>query len=136
MKRMKTLSAVALGGLLLLVAGPRRPCLAGTYLETNTQVSVSTTPSSPTQIIAATTWQGDVGVLLIWSGSGTKPNGEYLLLSSSNSGFSTSASTGTARVPASNLESERLWLKDYTGPLYGVIVGTTSAQNVSVIRKK
>ena len=121
---------------LLIGAAPLHHAFAATYLETSKMVSVSTTPASPTLIIAATTWQADVGILLNWSGSGTKPNGEYLLLSSASTGFNTSASSGTARVVAGNSESERMWLTNYSGPLYGVIVGTTSAQTVSVLRRK
>ena len=132
----RTLRAALAAAFLLIAGGPLRPATAATYLETSTMVAVSTTPSSPTQILAATNWSADVGILLNWSGSGTKPNNEYLLLSSSNSGFSTSASTGTARIVAGNSESERVWLTNYTGPLYGVVIGTTSAQNVSVVRKK
>lgn len=106
------------------------------YLETAQMVSVSTTPSSPTTLLSAVNRGGSVYVLLHWSGSGTKPNGEYLLLSSSSSGFSTSASTGTARIPAGNSIDAGLYLGTYNGPLYGVVVGTTTAQNVTVIRKK
>lgn len=136
MKKFKTLSFAVAVVLLLLGAGPLRSACAATYLETSLMVAVSTTVSSPTTIVSATNWAADVGILLNWSGSGTKPNGEYLLLSSSNSGFSNVASTGTARIAADNSEASRLWLNNYNGPLYGVVIGTTSAQNVSVIRKK
>lgn len=139
-KTFKTLSFVIVGALLLTAAGPLRPAFGacrGTSFGTKTLVSVSTTPASPTTILAPT--QGacqEVKLLLLWSGSGTKPNGEYLLLSDTSSGFSTSVTTGTFRIPAGNSTNEFLDLGEYAGPLYGVIVGTTSAQAVSVVRKK
>lgn len=106
------------------------------YLETAQMVSVSTTITSPTTLLSPVNRGGSVYIMLHWSGSGTKPNGEYLLLSSASSGFSNSASTGTARIPAGNSIDAGLYLGTYNGPLYGVVIGTTSAQSVTVIRKK
>ncbi len=136
MTKSKMLRNVFAAALLLFAAGPLRPAFGWTYLETNTQVAVSTTITTPTTLIAASNWSAEVGILPIWSGAGTKPNSEYLLLSSSLTGFSNVASTGTARVAAGSLESDRLWLTNYSGPLYAVAIGTTTAINVSVIRKK
>lgn len=139
-KSFKTLSFVSAAVLLLLGAGPLRPAFGacrGTSFGSKTMVSVSTTVASPTTILSVT--QGacqEVKLMLVWSGSGTKPNGEYLLLSDSASGFSNVASTGTFRIPAGNLANEFFDLGEYAGPLYGVVIGTTSAQNVAVLRKK
>ena len=130
--------AVMLGVSLFLTAGPLHPAWAfmGTYID-GSQVAVATTPATPTKLISACpTAAGDVGILPFWSGSGTKPNGEYLLLSSENVALSTLTNSGTLRIPAGNLESERIWLKDYVGALYGVVIGTSSSMNVSVIRKR
>ncbi len=122
--------------LLLPAAWPLRSACAATFIETTSMVQVSTTVSQPSLIIAGTQWTADVGILFNWSGAGTKPNGEYLLLSSSSTGLSSATANGTARISAGNLESERVWLTNYTGPLYGVMIGTTATPTVSIIRKK
>lgn len=141
MKKFKSLSFVVVGSLLLLAAGPLRPAFAdcdGSTFVTKAMVAVSTTPASPTTLLA-TSAPGPVScvqIMLHWSGAGTYPNSEFLLLSDSSSGFSTSATTGTIRIPAGQRPSDFLDLGQWRGPLYGVVIGTTSAQNVSVLRKK
>lgn len=141
MKKFKSLSFVVAVALLLLGAGPLRPAFAdcdGSTFLTRAMVSVSTTPASPTTIFA-TSGPGPmscVQIMLHWSGSGTYPNSEFLLLSESSTGFSTSGSTGTFRLPAGQRPSDFFNLGGYRGPLYGVVIGTTSPMNVSVLRKK
>lgn len=139
MKKFKSLSFVMAAVLLLSGAGPLPSAFAecsATALQTKVMVAVSTTPASPTQLLAATnTSCGEVYLMLHWSGTGTYPNSEFLLLSDSSSGFSTSATTGTVRIPAGQRPSDFLSLGLYRGPLYAVVIGTTSAMNVSVIRK-
>lgn len=144
MKKFKSLSVVFAGALLLTAAWPLRPAMAecrGTNLATKTMVAVSTTITSPTTLIAAGSLGAcqEVKILLHWSGSGTKPNSEFLLLSDTTS-FSNSASTGTFRIPAGNLPDEFFNLGEYAGPLFAVVIGTTGAgtslPNVSLIKKK
>lgn len=129
-----------IGGLLLSAAGPLRPAFAecmATNLGTPTVVAVSTTMASATTILAPTNLScADVQIMLNWSGSGTYPNGEYLLLSDSSVGISSNTSSGTFRIPAGQRPSDFLNIGSYKGPLYGVVMGTTSAQGVFVIRKK
>lgn len=139
MKKFRKLRYVVAGALLLLAAGPLRPAFAwfdSTYLETASMVAVSTTPTLPTTILAATAGGANVKLMLNWSGSGTYPNSEYLLISSNSTGISTQATNGTIRIPAGQRPSDFIDLGDYKGPIYGVVLGTTSAQNVSVLRKK
>lgn len=126
------------GGLLLSVVVPLRAvhALDTTVFDQATQVNVSTIVASPTQILPAVYATSDVMIMLNWSGSGTYPNNEFLLLSSSGTALSTSTTAGTFRIPAGNRPSDFISLNNYRGPLYGVVLGTTSAQIVSVMRKK
>lgn len=104
-----------------------------TLFDTAKQISVATTTASPTLILSSIYSSADVALMLNWSGSGTFPNNEYLLLDSKNTNFT---STGTLKIPAGQRPSDYLYLNNYRGPLYGVVVGTTSAQTVFVLRKK
>ena len=141
MKKFKSLSFAVVAALLLLGAGPLQPAFAdcrGASLATKSTVAVSTTIGSPTTLIAAGalgTCQ-EVWVMLNWSGTGTKPNGEYLLLSDTSTGISSSTTTGTFRIPAGNSPSEFFRLGEYAGPLFAIAQGTTSALNVSILKKK
>lgn len=141
MKKFKTLSLVVAGVLLLTVAGLLRPAFGecrGVSLSSKVMVAISTTATLPTTILAGGALGAcqEVKILLHWSGAGTKPNNEYLLLSDTASGFSTSATTGTLRIPAGNLPNEFFNLGEYAGPLYGVVTGTAAVLNVSVYKKK
>lgn len=139
MKNFKKLRNVLGVSLLFIGAGTPRlfaGWFSGTELETKSMVSVSTAPASPTTILSGTNGNADVLIMLHWSGSGTYPNSEFLLLSNSSTGFSNSASTGTVRIPAGQEPHHFINLGDYRGALYGVVIGTSAAQNVSVIRKK
>lgn len=144
MKKFKTLSIAIATVLLLIGAGPSRFAFAecrATSLSLKSMVAVSTNIASPTTLISPTIGAcQEVKLLLHWSGSGTKPNNEYLLLSDTNSGFSSSASTGSIRIPAGNLPNEFFDLGEYAGPLYAVVIGTTgagtTAPNVSVLKRK
>lgn len=137
MKKFKSLSIVIVAALLLNGAGPLQSAFAecrGTQLDKKVVIAVSTIVASPSTIIAPGSLGAcqEVKLMLLWSGSGTKPNGEYLLLSDTNSGF---VSTGTLRIPAGSAANEYFDLGEYAGPLYGVVVGTSSAF-VSLYKKK
>jgi hypothetical protein len=138
MNYFKKLRDVVMGCLLLIGAGalPASAWFTPTYFETNKVVSVATTPATPTLILADSPGDASVKLMLHWGGTGTKPNGEYLLLSDSNVAISTSSTVGAARIPAGNSVNEIYDLGDYRGAVYGVVLGTTSAQLVSVIRKR
>lgn len=141
MKKFKTLSFVIGAALLFITVGPLRSAFAechGSTILTKAMVAVSTTPSSPTTLFATSAPGAPacVQIMLHWSGSGTYPNSEYLLISDSSSGFSNSATTGTIRVAAGQRPSDFFDLGEYIGPLYAVVIGTSAAQNVSVFRKR
>ena len=106
-----------------------------TYFDVKNRVAVSTTPSAPTKILTAVSGPAWVQIRLRWSGSGTLPNGENLLLSNSSTTFSVSFTTGTSGILATN-EPNMFDLGCYSGNLYGLIVGSTSAQNAEVFRKR
>jgi hypothetical protein len=126
-------SAFAVGALL---SGALLPAVGyGASINISDMVAVSTTPASPTKIIDGSIGRSTVKIMLHWSGSGTYPNGEFLLLRSDSSDFNTSATTGTARIPAGQRPSDFIEI-DVNSNLYGVIVGTTGAQNVTVIRTR
>lgn len=142
MKKFKTFPFAFVVALLLLAAGPPRPAFAdcrGAYMETASMVLVSTTVALPTRLLNSTDGQPCVDILLNWSGTGTKPNNEFLLVQTSSFGFSSSASTGTVRIPAGNSMSDAYSFGEYRGQLWAVVIGTTGAgvaPTVAVIRKK
>lgn len=135
MKKIKTLSFAFAGALLLLVAGPPRPAFAGTYFDVNRIVNVSTDPTKPSVLISTqgTVPYADVRILC------TQFNvaGEYLLVDASSTSFSTSATTGTARIPCLPATVQQLdfWLNDWRSGLYGVVT-TTYTIPVNVWRKR
>lgn len=141
MKKFKSLSfVVALAGMLLassLGSSAFAEC-RGTSLGTKSHVAISTTLASPTTLIAPGALGScqEVWIMLNWSGSGTKPNGEYMLLSDSSTGISTSATNGTIHIPAGNAPNEFFRLGEYAGPLYAVVQGTTSAMTAEILKKK
>lgn len=125
-----------LGPGLIRAASPNCYDTNFTYFETASRVSVSTTPTSATKILTAVSGPSWVWVRLQWSGSGTLPNSEFLLLSQSSTTFSVSTTTGTARIVASNEQNNIFEIGCYSGDLYAVVTGTTAAQNVEVFRKR
>lgn len=135
MNKIKKLPTIVLAAaLLLLGAGSLRPVFAAVYFDVSSQVSISTITTSPTLLLAPTNTPY-AAVRLIC----TQLNvvGENVLLSSSATGFSTSVTTGTARLPCLPYTVQQLdfFIDDYTGPLYAVS-NSTYPMNVSVWRKK
>lgn len=135
MKKFKQLSFIVAVALLLNGAGPLRSLFAATtYFDVALQVNVSSQPAAPTLLLAAINAPyADVRIIC------TQYNlaGENILLSSSASGFNTSVTTGTARVPClpPTVQQLDIFLDNYSGPLYAVANATYTIP-VTVFRKR
>lgn len=135
MKKLKTLSIAFVGALLLLAAGPLRPAFAGfVSLSSSTIVAVSSQTASPTTLLPAQ--QGSASHVEIWCHKFAN-DGEFITIQSVSTGFSLSASTGTARLycPAVTANRSPLILENYVGPIYSVN-GSTYTLPTNVMRVK
>lgn len=88
----------------------------------SSQVSVSTSPASPTLIFASDSLANRT---LIVNDTDFK-----LHIATYSTTFSTSLTTGTFYVPARSSYSPDGNVDPYRGPIYGVISGTTTAQGI------
>lgn len=136
MKKIKALSFAFGVALLLLVVGPLCPARAGTgtYMDISQQVLVSTNPASPTTLIAATqSAYADIRIICNQYSNA----GENVLIQSSSAGFSTSITTGTARIPClpSTVQQIDYMITDYRGAIYAITTSTYQIP-ISVWRKR
>jgi hypothetical protein len=90
------------------------------------RVTVSTIPTSATQLFTASEWGRTIGQSWILNDS------SFNLAISPDTNITTNTVSGLFYIPASTLFD----LGEYRGALYGVIVGTTVPQSVGVLRKK
>lgn len=134
MKKFKTLSFIVAAASLLIGAGPLRSVCAGTYFDVASIVMVSSTTAQPSTLLApGNQAEADVRILC------TQLNqvGETILIRSSSTGFSTSLTTGTARIPClpNTVQQLDFFIDDYRGPLYAITTSTYPIP-VSIWRKK
>ena len=137
-EKLKKLRDIVIGGLLLIGAGSPAAFawFSPTNFETSKMIAVSTTPASPTKLLDALSGDASVCIQPLWSGTGTKPNGEGIVIADTNVTIATNVATGYARIPAGNLVSEIFCIGDYKGALYGVTFGTGTPLDVMVLRKR
>ncbi len=105
------LRAFVAGLLLLLGAGSLRPAFAGQLVSG--RVVCSTITTSPTLVSAGSQFYRDLKLV--------NASTNYVLIGDSSTSFSTSASTGTARLVTPTATAPReLDLGDFPGPVYCV----------------
>lgn len=109
MKIKTSLRAVFAGSLLLIGAGSLRPVFGASAMTTG-RVSCSTNTASPTLISAADSkWKA---TRLI------NANTDYVILMDGDRSFSTSASTGSARLNTPTGGVPQIWTPDLAGEPY------------------
>ena len=96
------------------------------HFNTNTRVSVSTVTASPTTLFTADKDVKDVALI--------NSTTNYILLGDADTSFSTSASTGTFRLPGtpSGATPVPFWLRAYRGTLKAVS-GGAGAVSIDVL---
>lgn len=116
---------VFLGLTLLAAAALPRPAIAASKFAVNSRVCVSTSTASPTTILSANN-QAQRTTLI----NGTT---NYIMIGDADTVFSTSDSTGTARIPASSSFSPDGNNQPWRGVLKGVSNGA-GCVNIDVIQ--
>lgn len=127
MKKFKSLSFAFVAALLLLAAGPLRPAFAGAVAFNDDKQVVCST-SAPTALSSQCSTCLRTTII--------NGNTDYILLgtSSAASDYSTSASTGTARVTNASYSPDGI-VNPYTGPLYCMGSGSGGV-TVQILRMK